>query len=122
MCFTVGEVSSLETNEAGTNMSVTKPPEQPWQDSNIGQSVHDASAAPAFKSKIEPEEDLLEGIPFVCMCVFLFFCCCFLLAKTFIIHILAFFFRWRGFVSSDGSANRCKADGSAGGEATKSRW
>lgn len=88
MCFTVGEVSSLETNEAGT-----KPPEQPWQDSNIGQSDLDASAAPAFKSKIEPEEDLLEGIPFVCMCVFLFFCCCFLLAKTFIIHILAFFFR-----------------------------
>lgn len=93
MCFTGGEVSSLEANQAGTNMPVTKSPEQPMQDSNIGQSVQDASAAPAFKSKTEPEEDLLEGIPFVCMCVFLFFLFVFLLSKSFIIHYLAFFFR-----------------------------
>lgn len=93
MCFTGGEESSLEANQAGTNMSVTKPPEQPRLDSNIGQSVQDASAAPAFKSKTEPEEDLLEGIPFVCVCVCFCFLFVFSLSKTFIIHYLAFFFR-----------------------------
>lgn len=81
-------MSSLEANQAGTNMSVTKPPEQPRQDSNIGQSVQDASAAPAIKSKTEPEEDLLEGIPFVCMCVFLFFCLLFFYFQRHLLSII----------------------------------
>lgn len=63
-------MSSLEASQADTNMSVTKPSEQPRQDSTSSQSLQDASAAPAFKSKTDLEEDsLLEGIPFVFMWV-----------------------------------------------------
>lgn len=87
LCFTGGEGSSLEASQADTNMSVTKPSEQPRQDSTISRSLQDASAAPAFKSKTDPEEDnLLEGIPFVCMWV----CVCFFsLSKTLSVTLLS---------------------------------
>lgn len=89
MCFTDGEVSNLETNQADTSMSLTRPSEQPREDSSIGQRVLDASAASATKSKTDPEEDsLLEGTQFNCA-----FGRSFALFNTFNVYHLAFCFR-----------------------------
>lgn len=71
MRFTDGEGSSSDANQADVNVSLTKPSEQ--EDGSIGKRVEDASAASALKSKSDPEEDLLEGTPFVCVSGSLFF-------------------------------------------------
>lgn len=66
MCFTDGEGSSSEANQADANVSLTKPSKQEGID--IGRRVQDAAAAPALKSQTDPEEDsLLEGTRFVCV-------------------------------------------------------
>lgn len=68
VCFTDGQVSNSEANQADANMSAAKPSEQRREDSNIGRPIQDVSAATPIKSQADPEEDdLLEGMQFFCV-------------------------------------------------------
>lgn len=78
LCSPDEEGLSSVTSQAGTNPSeLTEPSEEPLQDSKVGSSVEDTSAAAVDeRSKTGPEEDdddILEGRETVCVCAFLCF-------------------------------------------------